>query len=143
MRRKTLVTSVALILGLALGTAFGPSLRASIASAQTVPPGQAQQSTATSLRTLFLDKLAAALNIPRATLDTAITTAGTQTADSAVQQGTLTQAQADALKQRVQQDGSARLAAVAMAARAARASPVCSRRCSTPLPRSLALRPTS
>ena len=105
MRRKTIVTSAALILGLALGVAFGPSLRGTTASAQTLPPGQAQQSTGTSLRTLFLDKLAAALGIPRATLDTAITTAGTQTADSAVQQGTLTQAQADALKQRVQQDG--------------------------------------
>ena len=103
MRRRSFVTAVALVLGLALGVAVGPSLRAGVANAQTTPQGQT--TTGTSLRSLFLDKLAAALNIQRATLDSAITTAGTETADAAVQQGTLTQPQADALKQRAQQDG--------------------------------------
>lgn len=42
------------------------------------------------------------MNIQRAALDSAITSAGNSTADTAVQQGTLTQAQADALKARVQ-----------------------------------------
>ena len=101
MKRRSIVTTLALICGLVAGAIFGPSFTTT-ASAQSTP---ATTSTTDSLRTLFLDKLAAALNIDRAALDSAITSAGTATADEAVQAGTLTQAQADALKQRVQQDG--------------------------------------
>lgn len=109
MQRKSFVIMAALVLGLALGVAFRPALLGVSVSAQTQPPTQTQtpaqaQPTAagTSLRELFLDQLASALGVQRSALDSAITSAGTSTADAAVQQGTLTQAQADALKQRVQ-----------------------------------------
>lgn len=109
MQRKTVVTAAALATGLAFGSVAGPSLIQSRASAQTQQPTQTPAPTqspaaapSNSLSSLFLDKLAAALNIPRATLNSAITSAGNSTADAAVQQGTLTQAQADALKARVQ-----------------------------------------
>lgn len=101
IRRKQVVVVAAMAVGLALGVAVGPALRGTVASAQTQPtatpakPGAALWST-------FLDQLAAALNIQRSALDSAIVTAGNNTADAAVQQGTLTQAQADALKARVQ-----------------------------------------
>jgi ribosomal protein S20 len=98
MQRRPYIITAALVLGLALGVVLAPSIRSTIASAQTPT-----QSTGDSLWNSFLDKLAAALNIDRATLDSAIVTAGNNTADEAVQQGTLTQAQADALKQRLQQ----------------------------------------
>ena len=103
MQRRSFVIMAALVTGLALGVIFGPSARGSIASAQTDPPAQGQaQSTFDSLRNAFLDKLAAALNIQRSALDTAIVSAGTGTIDEAVQQGTLTQEQADALRPRIQ-----------------------------------------
>jgi energy-converting hydrogenase A subunit M len=102
MQRKSIIITMALVLGLALGIIFGPSVRDSIASAQTQTPSQAQAATpGDTLRNLFLDKLAAALNIQRPALNSAITSAGNSTADAAVQQGTLTQAQADALKARI------------------------------------------
>ena len=55
MRRKSLVTTVALVAGLALGIIFSPSLGSATASAQTQPP-TATPSTSPfdSLRTLFL-----------------------------------------------------------------------------------------
>ena len=103
MQRKSFVIMAAVVAGLAFGIVFGPALRGSIASAQTQPPVQTQPSSlGDTLRNLFLDKLAAALNIQRSALDSAITSAGNSTADEAVQQGTLTQAQADALKSRIQ-----------------------------------------
>lgn len=115
MQRKSLVTMVALVAGLLLGVVFGPTLRGASVSAQTTPPAASPapsaspsaapsgaSSTGNTLRSLFLDKLAAALNIQRSQLDSAITSAGTSTADEAVQQGTLTQAQADGLKARIQ-----------------------------------------
>ncbi len=102
MQRRTYIITAALVLGLALGVVLAPSIRGTIASAQTPSPSPSA-TTGSSLWNSFLDKLAAALNIDRATLDSAIVTAGNNTADEAVQQGTLTQAQADALKQRLQQ----------------------------------------
>lgn len=102
MQRKSIFLMAALVVGLTLGFVLGPLLRSASASAQTQPPATSQQSSGTSLKNLFLDQLAATLNIQRATLDSAIVTAGTNTADAAVQQGTLTQAQADALKARIQ-----------------------------------------
>ena len=103
MQRKSFVITAALVTGLALGLIFGPATRATITSAQTQPPAQATpQSQLESLRNLFLDKLAAALNIQRPALDTAITTAGTGTLADAVQQGTLTQEQADAIRPRIE-----------------------------------------
>lgn len=109
MQRKSFVIMAALVLGLALGVAFRPALVGVSASAQTpsptpsAAPSQTQpKATGTSLREEFLNQLASALGIQRAALDSAITSAGNSTADAAVQQGTLTQAQADALKQRVQ-----------------------------------------
>jgi len=102
MQRKSIIITTAMVLGLALGIIFGPSVRESMVSAQTQTPAQTQPSTpGDTLRNLFLDKLAAALNIQRPALDSAITSAGNSTADAAVQQGTLTQAQADALKARI------------------------------------------
>jgi hypothetical protein len=102
MQRRSYIITAALVLGLALGVVLAPSIRGTIAAAQTPSPSPAA-TTGASLWNSFLDKLAAALNIDRATLDSAIVTAGNTTADEAVQQGTLTQAQADALKQRLQQ----------------------------------------
>jgi hypothetical protein len=103
MQRKSIIIGVALVAGLALGVIVGPTLRGPAASAQTQTPSQPQTATAAgALWNQFLDKLAAALNTQRAALDSAITSAGASTADEAVQQGTLTQAQADALKARIQ-----------------------------------------
>ena len=103
MQRKSFVITAALVMGLALGIVLSPIVRSSIVSAQTQPPPQAQPATpANSLWNTFLDKLAGTLNIQRSALDSAITSAGNSTADEAVQQGRLTQAQADALKARIQ-----------------------------------------
>lgn len=103
MRRRSVFITAALGAGLMLGLVLGPTAWRSTASAQTQPPAQTQATSPFgALQSLFLDKLAAALNIQRATLDTAIKNAGTSTADTAVQQGTLTQAQADQLKARIQ-----------------------------------------
>src|SRR4029079_3489218 len=71
--------------------------------AQAQPPGQGQSvAPGGTLWNLFLDNLATTLKIQRSALDSAIVSAGSSTADAAVQQGTLTQAQADALKARIQ-----------------------------------------
>ncbi|HWQ14308.1 MAG TPA: hypothetical protein VNL77_16025 [Roseiflexaceae bacterium] len=105
MKVRSLAIAAALVAGLALGALLGPSLQASVASAQAQPtpqPQGTQAAQATPLWSQFLDQLAAALNIQRSTLDSAIVTAANNTADAAVQQGRLTQAQADALKARVQ-----------------------------------------
>jgi hypothetical protein len=102
MQRRSFVIAAAMVTGLVLGIIFGPTVRGTIASAQTQPPVTQPQSKFDSLRNVFLDKLAAALNIQRPALDSAITTAGNDTLDEAVQQGTLTQEQADAIKPRIQ-----------------------------------------
>ena len=102
MQRKSFVITAALVLGLTLGVVFGPALRGSSASAQT-GSGQSQTtSPVDSLRNLFLDKLAAALNIQRPALDSAIQSAGNSTADEALAQGLLTQPQADHLRGHLQ-----------------------------------------
>lgn len=117
MKRRSIVTSAALAGGLLAGIVFGPgaattttvsaqtpSPSASAAPAQSSTPAQstAPPAAGSTLRSLFLDQLAAALNLDRSALDTAIASAGNSTADAAVAQGTLTQAQADALKARIQ-----------------------------------------
>lgn len=109
MQRRSFMITAALVAGLILGIVFGPQVRGINVSAQTQTPTQTPapaqpQAPATNnaLWSQFLDKLAATLNIQRSALDSAITSAGTSTADDAVQQGTLTQAQADALKARLQ-----------------------------------------
>ena len=110
MQRKSYVIMLALAAGLIMGAVFAPTLRGVTASAQTAPatptptaPNSTTPATPRSnLFNSFLDQLAAALNIQRSTLDSAITTAGTKTADQAVTDGTLTQAQGDALKGRLQ-----------------------------------------
>src|SRR5262245_15340837 len=103
MQRKSIIITAALLAGLALGVIVGPTVRSSTASAQVQPPQQSQ-STAPggAIWSLFLDKLATALNIQRSALDSAIVSASSSTADAAVQQGTLSQAQADALEARIQ-----------------------------------------
>ncbi len=117
MQRKSFVTSAALAGGLALGLVFGPAV-AGNASAQTATPSasatastsasataSAAASTASpvdTLRSLFLDNVAEAFGIDRTALDTAISTAASSTAAEAVANGTLTQAQADALAARIQ-----------------------------------------
>jgi ribosomal protein S20 len=101
MKLSRALTIGAIALGLVLAIAIGPLFSATTASAQssqTAPPGIA----GAPLWNDFLNQLAAALNIQRATLDSAIMTAGNKTIDNAVQQGTLTQAQGDALKARLQ-----------------------------------------
>jgi hypothetical protein len=108
MQRKWIILTAAMVAGLVLGIIVGPTMRSMVASAQTQPPtptqppAQSQSAPGGRLANLFLDKLAAALQIQRSALDSAITSAGTSAADTAVQQGTLTQAQADALKARIQ-----------------------------------------
>jgi hypothetical protein len=101
MRRRSFLYAGLLAAGLALGIVAAPALGGA-ASAQTQPPGAAQAATGDTLRTLFLDKLAATLGIQRSALDSALTSAGVGAVDTAVQQGTLMQAQADAIKARVQ-----------------------------------------
>lgn len=101
MNISRLLTIGAIALGLVLGIAIGPLASATVASAQSLPTAQAVF-PGVSLWNDFLDQLAAALNIQRTTLDSAIQTAGNKTIDNAVQQGTLTQAQGDALKARLQ-----------------------------------------
>ncbi len=101
MKLSRLLMVGAVALGLVLGIVIGPLFSAATASAQSSPTTQSILSGA-PLWNEFLDQLAAALNIQRATLDSAIQTAGNKTIDNAVQQGTLTQAQGDALKARLQ-----------------------------------------
>jgi hypothetical protein len=101
MRARSILYAGIMVAGLALGVVLAP-LVGGAASAQTQPPASSQAAPGDALRTLFLDKLAAALGIQRSALDSAMTTAGTSAVDAAVQQGTLTQAQADAIKARVQ-----------------------------------------
>lgn len=116
MARKSLMTTADLAGSLAVGLIGGsvglnavvsarqaqPSASAtasaSAATAQATPPAAAKA----NLQTLFLDQLSSALNIQRSALDSAISSAGVSTVDAAVQQGTLTQEQGDALKARIQ-----------------------------------------
>jgi hypothetical protein len=72
----------------------------------TPAPAQSQQGqpNQTSYGQYFLDHLAAALGIQRSQLDAASQTAADQTIDKAQQDGQITQAQADQLKQRVAQN---------------------------------------
>ena len=103
MRRRSFTITAAVVAGLALGIIFGPTAGSSTASAQTEPPAATQTAAPfQSLQNLFLDKLAGALNIQRPALDSAITSAATGTVDEALQQGTLTQAQADAIRARLE-----------------------------------------
>ena len=102
MRRTSIMLGLALLAGLALGVFVGPGLRGT-ANAQAQPAAPAQQgATGDTLRTLFLDKLAAALNIQRSALDTTLVSAGNSAVDAALQQGKITQAEATALKARIQ-----------------------------------------
>lgn len=115
MQRRSFMITAALVVGLILGIVFGPQVRGINVSAQAQTPtqtpapaqpqvpAQSQAPAATNgLWNQFLDKLAGTLNIQRSALDSAITSAGSSTVDDAVQQGTLTQPQADALKARLQ-----------------------------------------
>lgn len=101
MNLSRLLTIGAVALGLVLGIAISPLVSAPTASAQSAPTAQPVMPGA-PLWNDFLNQLAATLNIQRTTLDSAIQTAGNKTIDNAVQQGTLTQAQGDALKARLQ-----------------------------------------
>lgn len=103
MKHNRLFIIGALVVGLIAGIVAGPTLSTATASAQIATlqrTGVAGPNGA--LWNSFLDQLAAALNIQRTALDSAMTTAGNSTIDAAVQQGTLTQAEADALKARIQ-----------------------------------------
>jgi hypothetical protein len=64
-----------------------------------------QQSPRTNYGQVFVTKLAAALNIDQATLESKIKQAESDTVDQAVANGDLAKNQADAVKQRVQQGG--------------------------------------
>jgi ribosomal protein S20 len=91
-----------LVFGLVVGIGFGYIAQGAVVSAQT--PTTPSQSTppANGLWEGFLNKLAAALGIDRTALDAAMLSAGTDTANEAVQQGTLTQEQADRAIDRMQ-----------------------------------------
>lgn len=102
MHRTPILIASVLVVGLALGLGIGPLIRGSVASAQTSSTPTPAATSGTALKDLFLDKLAAALNIQRSALDSDVKSAGSSAIDAAVQQGTLTQAQADQLKARVQ-----------------------------------------
>ena len=103
MRRRSIITTAAATGGLALGIVFSPVLGTFNASAQTVPPAQTQTAPSQStLQSDFLDKLAAGLGIQRSALDSALKTAGLETVDEAVQQGTITQEQATAMRTRIE-----------------------------------------
>src|SRR5262245_14890380 len=87
MQRKSIIIMAALLAGLVLGIIVGPSVRSSTASAQAQPPGQGQSAAPVgALWNLFLDNLATTLKIQRSALDSAIVSAGSSTADAAVQQ---------------------------------------------------------
>lgn len=112
MQRKSFVTSAAVAGSLALGLVFGSAAYDGVASAQTASPSasaaasvapsaSATASLGDTLQDLFVDKLAAALNIDRTALDAAIATASTNTAAEAVANGMLTPSQADAWSARV------------------------------------------
>ncbi len=99
MQRRTFVVTAAVLVGLAVGLVLSPTVRTSIANAQTT-----NQTTGakTDFRSIFLDKLAAALHIQRPALDSAVKDASTSTVDEALKQGKLTQAQADKMKAAIQ-----------------------------------------
>lgn len=91
---------------LAMAVAIGMLLVAlvtTVAIAQTPPAPPGAQSDGQDIKygQVFLDKLATILNIDRPTLDSAIKDAGKQTADEAVNNGDITQEQADRLKKRI------------------------------------------
>lgn len=101
MRWKTIATTAALTGAMALGLSFGFVNPSTTASAQVTQP--TATSTATNpLGSRFLDQLATTLGVQRTALDSAMSSAASSTAAAAVADGTLTQAQADALLARVQ-----------------------------------------
>ncbi|MBA3943086.1 MAG: hypothetical protein H0X37_00820 [Herpetosiphonaceae bacterium] len=99
MQRRTIVTTAAVLVGLAVGLVLSPTVRTTIANAQTTTQ---TTGTKTDFRSIFLDKLAAALHIQRPALDSAVKDASSGTVDEAVKQGKLTQAQADKMKAAIQ-----------------------------------------
>lgn len=101
MHWKKIGITAALATTLGLGMAFGLGEQAGVVSAQSVAQ-VATTSAESSLGSLFLDKLAAALGIQRTALDSAMASAATSATGELVQQGTLTQAQADMLTARAQ-----------------------------------------
>lgn len=109
MRKSTWGIAAVVAAGLGLGVVVGPSVQGATPTVQaqvaapTATAAPTKQAAANNpLRNAFLDQLAASLHVQRSALDSAITNAGTKTVDAAVQQGTLTQAQADAIKARLQ-----------------------------------------
>lgn len=101
MRWKKIGLGAALAGALALGLSFGAVGQGAVANAQTTT--QAEETTsASSLASRFLDQLAAALGIERAALDSAMASAASSTTAAAVADGSLSQAQADALNARAQ-----------------------------------------
>jgi polyhydroxyalkanoate synthesis regulator phasin len=91
--KKWLVIALAAVILAGLATA-------ALADSQT-DTGLAPQ--ALQAGEVFLDKLAGVLGIERAKLDEALKTAGDQTIDHALQEGKITQEQADKLRSRVDQ----------------------------------------
>jgi hypothetical protein len=99
---KSFGIKAALVFGLVLGIGFGYIAQGAVVSAQT-PTTPAQSTTpANGLWESFLNKLASALGIDRTALDSAMLTAGTETANEAVTAGTITQDQADRIIERMQ-----------------------------------------
>ena len=92
-RKKWLVIALAVAI-LGTVTAGCPLVGAATAVNPQSPanPGQ-----------VFLDKLAGTLGIDRAKLDAALKTAANQTVDQALQEGQITQQQADQMRSRISQ----------------------------------------
>lgn len=93
------VIAGALTLGMVVGLGMGLVGRSSLASAQT----ETQTTTdKANLVSRFFDQLAVALGIQRTELDSAVSSAASQTLSTAVADGTITQAQADRMNERLQ-----------------------------------------
>ncbi len=88
------VRKAAAILGLVGAVAALAVVGTAMAQTPTPAPNQAK----TNYQSIFMDKLAAALNISRDQLNSALTNARNATVDQAVTDGKLTQQQADKIK---------------------------------------------
>lgn len=94
MRVRKILVIAGLVGAVAAAAVVGTAL------AQTPSPTQTPNQAKTNYGNVFLDQLAKALNITRDQLNSAITTARNATVDQAVQDGRLTQDQANQIKSR-------------------------------------------
>lgn len=89
----------------ALALSMGGGLYALAQTAQPAQTPGTQQTQRADYWALYLQKLAAALGVDQAKLTAAFQSAGNATVDQALKDGAITQTQADAAKQRIQNGG--------------------------------------